>query len=98
MAGAPERDKKPPSMAWLGRRELGAGLTFAASVALFTLGGHWLDGRLSTTPLFLIVGLVIGAVGGFIHLVEAVAPGTLFRRRRRSGVRQDDASDARHSD
>ena len=97
-AAPPERrGKKTPAMALLGRKELGAGLTFAASTALFTLGGYWLDNRLSTTPLFLIVGLVVGAVGGFIHLVESVAPGTLFRRRR-TGVRQDDAPQARRRD
>ncbi|RJP82704.1 MAG: AtpZ/AtpI family protein [Candidatus Zixiibacteriota bacterium] len=32
-------------------------LTFAASVLLFVLGGRWLDEKLGTTPLFLLIGL-----------------------------------------
>ena len=54
---------------------LGAGLTMIAAVALFTLGGQWLDERLGwSSPLFLLVGFGLGAFGGFLHLVNAVAP------------------------
>lgn len=41
-----------------------AGLTLALSVVLLTLGGRWLDGQFGTSPLFLIVGALWGAVGG----------------------------------
>ncbi|MFQ5505165.1 MAG: AtpZ/AtpI family protein [Planctomycetota bacterium] len=78
----------------LGRKDVGAGLTFAASLVLFSLAGVWLDGHAGTSPLFLLIGLAMGAVGGFVHLVETVSPGTLFpSRRRRAGppTRDNDA-------
>jgi F0F1-type ATP synthase assembly protein I len=59
-----------------------AGVTFGVSVVVFTLGGYALDRWLDTLPLFLLIGLAIGAIGGFIHLVEKVSPGTLFPKRK----------------
>lgn len=53
---------------------LGAGLTMIAAVALFALGGRWLDEKLGCSPLFLLIGFALGALGGFIHLVNAVSP------------------------
>ena len=73
---------------------VGAGLTLAATVGLFTFGGHLLDGALGTTPLFLIVGLLLGAIGGFIHLFSVAAPGALpFGRSRKGGAGDPDRSD-----
>ena len=41
-------------------------ITFALTVVLGLLGGRWLDGRLKTTPLFTLIGLLFGlGVGGF---------------------------------
>ena len=56
---------------------LGAGITFAVTMVLFALGGLWVDDRLSTRPLFLLVGVALGLVGGTIHLLRVFAPGTL---------------------
>lgn len=54
---------------------MGHGLTWALSVLFFLLGGWWLDGKLGTEPLFMIVGAFVGAAAGFYslwhHLVEA---------------------------
>ena len=73
---------------------VGAGLTLAATVGLFTFGGHLLDGALGTTPLFLIVGLLLGAIGGFIHLFSVAAPGVLpFGRSKSGGAEGPDGSD-----
>ena len=42
------------------------GITFALTLAGFTLGGFWLDGRFHTTPLLTILGMVVGTgLGGF---------------------------------
>jgi len=53
-----------------GSNVLAAALTFAVAVAAFALGGHWLDGRLDTSPIFLIVGCLLGTAGGMLHLVR----------------------------
>lgn len=55
-------------------RHVGAGLTFAVTIGLFAYGGHLLDNRLQTSPGFLITGVFLGGVGGFLHLVRMVAP------------------------
>lgn len=42
------------------------GITFALTLAGFTLAGFWLDGRFKTTPLLTILGMAVGmALGGF---------------------------------
>ena len=50
---------------------------FALVAALFTLGGKWLDDQFSTKPLFVLVGVLLGLVGGTIHLLHSLAPGVL---------------------
>ena len=49
-------------------QHLGFGLAFALSVLLFLGGGAWLDGKLGTSPLLLIVGAFVGAGAGFYSL------------------------------
>jgi F0F1-type ATP synthase assembly protein I len=50
---------------------------------LFGYGGHLLDGVVGSRPLFVILGVVLGFVGGFIHLLSVVAPEMLpFGRRK----------------
>jgi F0F1-type ATP synthase assembly protein I len=46
----------------------GLGVQFAAGIVVFTFGGLWLDRRLGTMPLFLLVGLFVGCVGGFYSI------------------------------
>ena len=48
------------------------GLTYGAAVVLYGLGGWWLDGKLGTSPLFLLIGVGLGAVGGFIWVYREV--------------------------
>lgn len=73
-----DQDRKPA----VSYGALGASLTFAAVVALFALGGLWLDDRLNTRPVFVLIGILLGLVGGTIHLLRVVAPGSLpFKRR-----------------
>jgi F0F1-type ATP synthase assembly protein I len=70
----------------LGSQGLAAAFTFAAAVAVFTFGGYWLDRRLGTGVLFVIVGFLVGVAGGFLHLLSRLAPEYLpFRRRARRG-------------
>ncbi|MGD0862139.1 MAG: AtpZ/AtpI family protein [Candidatus Limnocylindrales bacterium] len=40
------------------------GFVFLAAVLAGVLGGYWLDQRLGTVPVFVLVGFAIGSVGG----------------------------------
>ena len=72
---------------------LGAGMTLVVTVGLFAFGGHLLDGWLETTPLFLLLGSLLGATGGFIHLFSVAAPGMLpFGRSRDTGPKPPERS------
>ena len=46
----------------------GMGLQFAISILVFLLAGQWLDKKLGTTPLFLIVFVFLGAGGSFYSI------------------------------
>ncbi|MSR37098.1 MAG: AtpZ/AtpI family protein [Gemmatimonadetes bacterium] len=56
-------------------RYSGLGLQLAFSVVLFLLGGQWLDGKLSTRPLFTLVGAFVGAAAGFYSLYVNLVKG-----------------------
>lgn len=69
----------------------GYGLTWALSVLLFLLGGWWVDERLGTTPLLMIVGAFVGAGAGFYSLYRHVmASGMQNRPDRPSTETEDD--------
>ncbi|MCR9246936.1 MAG: AtpZ/AtpI family protein [bacterium] len=53
---------------------LGAGLTFALSVALFAYGGLWLDGYFGTKPWCMVALVLCGIVGGTLHVIRVLAP------------------------
>ena len=55
-----------------GSQLAGLGVTFAASVALLTFAGIWLDRRVGTLPLFTLLGTFAGLVGGTISIIRAV--------------------------
>ena len=63
-------DGRPPGS----QRAVGAGLTLAVSVGVFAYGGLWLDRQLGTKPWLLLAMVLLGIVGGMLHLVREVAP------------------------
>lgn len=65
----------------LGGNALAASMTFALAVALFTLGGWWLDQRLGTRAVFLVLGFLVGAAGGMLHLLGRLGVPLPFARR-----------------
>lgn len=48
------------------------GVQFAVTILLFMAGGWWLDGQLTTTPLFILLGTLLGAVAGFYKLYRTL--------------------------
>ena len=44
------------------------GLTLAIAVLIGFFGGRWIDTRLNTTPLFLLIGVLWGIGGSFYYL------------------------------
>lgn len=47
---------------------MGHGLTLALATLLFLLVGWWLDSKLGTAPVLLILGAFVGAGAGFYRL------------------------------
>ncbi len=47
---------------------MGHGLAWALSVLLFLGGGAWLDTKLGTSPILLVIGSFVGAGAGFYSL------------------------------
>ncbi len=51
------------------------GLQFAIAIALGVAGGYWLDTKLNMKfPIFLILGLFLGATAGFLRIYRTVYP------------------------
>jgi F0F1-type ATP synthase assembly protein I len=48
-----------------------AGIELGVYVALFTLGGWWLDKRLGSSPAFVLVGAAIGVTVGMYRMIRA---------------------------
>jgi F0F1-type ATP synthase assembly protein I len=53
-------------------RLLGLGWYIAFCLVLGTFCGVWLDQQLNVAPLFLLVGLAIGLVAGFVGVYRMV--------------------------
>ena len=50
----------------------GLGLQFAISIVVFAYAGVWLDRRLGTSPLFIILGVFVGAGGAFYSMIRRI--------------------------
>lgn len=75
--------------AWREVRDLaGAGVQFAATIALCTAGGWWLDSRLGTSPWLLLAGALLGAVAAFYHLYRTLVDASDEERARKERDRE----------
>ncbi|MCP5024318.1 MAG: AtpZ/AtpI family protein [bacterium] len=45
------------------------GVQFGAVLVLSAFAGHWLDTRLGSSPIFLVLGVLVGFGGGLTSLV-----------------------------
>jgi F0F1-type ATP synthase assembly protein I len=48
----------------------GLGFQFVIAILLFLYVGQWVDRKLGTRPLFLIVGVFLGAATGFYSMLQ----------------------------
>jgi len=53
---------------------VGVGWYLALSLLAGILGGHWLDNRFSTLPIFTLIGLIGGSVLAFYGAYRMVKP------------------------
>ncbi len=53
-------------------RSFDLGLQLAVAIGLCTYGGYYLDNKLNTMPLFLVLGLLLGATAGFLNVYKEV--------------------------
>ncbi|HEX5436034.1 MAG TPA: AtpZ/AtpI family protein [Gemmatimonadaceae bacterium] len=52
-----------------------AGIEFALLIVIFLYLGRWLDARMGTAPVLMIVGVFIGAAGGMYRLYRSLMTG-----------------------
>jgi F0F1-type ATP synthase assembly protein I len=67
----------------------GIGLQFAIAIVLFLLLGQWVDKKLGTAPVFLMIGVFAGGGGSFYNLYRRITAAQKAdderRRKERSG-------------
>ncbi len=83
-----DSDDRPPmvrGMEWASRVT-----AISLEMVLPALGGVWIDRKLGTVPLFLILGVVLGLAVGLMQLVRL---GTETQRRERDGRSGSQESD-----
>ncbi len=71
MAVDPRKKKVMASYAQ-SNRYMGMGMHFAISTLMGTGAGWWLDKTWSTLPLFLLLGMFLGAGVGFYYLYKTL--------------------------
>jgi ATP synthase protein I len=67
----------------LALRFIGVGWFIAISILLGVWGGFWLDAKLGTAPIMVILGLILGLVVAFYGVYRMLLP--LMRDRRNKG-------------
>jgi F0F1-type ATP synthase assembly protein I len=52
----------------------GVGFFVAGTIILGILGGRWLDSKINSEPVFIIVGLILGIVTAFLGMYNMLRP------------------------
>jgi len=53
---------------------MGMGFYIAIAIILGIWGGHWLDGKMNTSPLWLIIGLILGIAVAALGVYNMIKP------------------------
>lgn len=69
----------------------GLGLQFAVSILVFLFVGQWLDRKLGTAPVFLLVGVFVGAGGAFYSMYRKLMAIQAEEERRKKAEREGGA-------
>lgn len=69
----------------------GLGLQFAVSILVFLFAGQWLDRKLGTAPIFLLVGVFVGAGASFYSMYRKLMAIQAEEDRRKKEQRQGGA-------
>jgi ATP synthase protein I len=59
---------------------LNLGFEFALAILIGLALGYFVDSKLSTRPVFLLIGLLLGAIAGFLTVYRAVYPQSFDRQ------------------
>lgn len=60
----------------------GVGIQFAIAVVLFAFAGIWLDRKLGTSPLFVLLGVFVGAGAAFYSMYRKLMDAQERRERK----------------
>lgn len=66
----PERERESLSQSYA--RYAGLGIQFAGTILVLGALGYWADRKLGSAPWLMILGIFLGAAGGFVSLVRQV--------------------------
>ena len=55
-------------------RFIGIGFYISACIIGLALGGLWLDNKLNTNPVFLLIGLILGLIAAFWGVYQLLLP------------------------
>lgn len=69
---SPGPSRKPVDNAVSGAEFAGIGVQFALAILVFVFAGVWLDKRLGSTPWFTLIGVFVGAAGGFYSMYRKI--------------------------
>ncbi len=68
MVSAGSQGERPSDGSPPAAEVMGVGLQFAVAIIAFLFIGRWLDDRFGTSPWLLILGVMLGAAGGFYSM------------------------------
>ena len=68
---------------------LGIGIEFVVAILLCFFAGQWLDGKLGTEPVLMLVGAFLGAAAGFYSFIRTVLRLQEAEKRRKEGREEE---------